>query len=503
MAARRVLLVGTQQADLVRDIAGDLAGEAITLVVADPRDPGARLGGRASFDAIVIDGARGEAATLAALRAAGRAGDASPAIVLVPAGGEGLARAALAAGAACVERGADGARALRWALFAAFERARRDRVSRGRAPLADHLRAILHHLHEGVLIVEARGRTIAGANPAAERLFGTPFAPGEPLAARPAYRLRDRAGRALATGAAPIERVLADGEARFDERLLIERPDGRQTAVAVSAVPLRDADDALYGALGIFQELTDQAHAQLVRDEVLSIASHELRTPLTVILGYSSLLRTLPQIRDETRIARAVNKIYDQSLRMRDLIEYLLDFSQLTLGRLQLQWVAFDLGELVGEVGARQQAEAGPRPIRLALPGEPLAMSGDYGRLTQALTQVVRAARQGAQAELTIALRATTPTALRAAGATLPESEAARYALIAIGPPELGQAGGVLAGSATPLDDGPGMLAPEQALELTVSAELVRLHGGALLIDHRPNLGDAFSVILPLQDAAR
>ena len=44
-------------------------------------------------------------------------------------------------------------------------------------------------------------------------------------------------------------------------------------------------------------------------------------------------------------------------------------------------------------------------------------------------------------------------------------------------------------------------ISPDKALELTVSAELVRLHGGALLVEPQPRLGSAFSLFLPLQES--
>ncbi|MFN8536570.1 MAG: HAMP domain-containing sensor histidine kinase [Thermomicrobiales bacterium] len=279
---------------------------------------------------------------------------------------------------------------------------------------------------------------------------------------------------------------------------MVERPDGVQVAVVASTVPLRDGAGELREIVSIYQELTDQAHAQLVRDEVLSIASHELRTPLTVILGYSSLLRSLPSTQQDARTQRALTKIYEQSLRMRDLIEHLLDFSRIALGRIQLQWIAFDLNTLVREVGERQQSEAGPRPLRLALPDEPLAMTGDYGRLAQALQQVIRAAwQQSSQGEVVVSLHTGTPASFRTLGMALPTETERRYALIHVGQ-----------GAATPVPGNGAHLStidnvsPDKALELTVSAELVRLHGGALLVEPQPSQGSAFSLLLPLQEGS-
>jgi signal transduction histidine kinase len=280
---------------------------------------------------------------------------------------------------------------------------------------------------------------------------------------------------------------------------VIERPDGIQVAVIAATVPLHDESGALQEVISVYHELTDQTHAQLVRDEVLSIASHELRTPLTVVLGYSSLLRSLPATNDNPRMQRAITKIYEQSLRMRELIEHLLDFSRISLGRTQLQWLEFDLSALVREVSAQQQAEAGPRPVQLALPDEPLAMTGDYSRLAQALQQVIRAAwQQPEQREIVIAIHTGTSAAFRTFGMPLPSQSERRYALIQIGraKPDLSSA------AHTNLSAADSDIASTKALELTISAELVRLHGGALLVEPQTSQGSAFSMLLPLQDDA-
>jgi signal transduction histidine kinase len=228
-----------------------------------------------------------------------------------------------------------------------------------------------------------------------------------------------------------------------------------------------------------------------------------LRTPLTVILGYSSLLRSLPATQQDARTQRALTKIYEQSLRMRDLIEHLLDFSRIALGRIQLQWIAFDLNNLVREVGKQEQSEAEPRQLRLALPDEPLAMTGDYGRLAQALQQVIRAAwQQTSQGEVVVSLHTGTPASFRTLGMTLPTETDRRFALIHVGQ---------VPGDALDTPARPGIgshlttidsISPDKALELTVSAELVRLHGGALLVEPQPHLGSAFSLFLPLQESA-
>lgn len=508
MGPRRVLLIAAQQ-----EISPPAAGDDSDYRVASEAEVAAILQQRPPFDAVVIDGTSDDAGTraLAQLRRLVATRYPAPIVLLVPTGATDLGREALASGAwGCVVRTGDYREQLSWVLDTAVARFQPSQQSpgaaehsalaeaEGRQVAFERLQATLQHLYEGVVILDAGEGTVLAANAAAERLFGAIFASGEAPNEQPGYQLRDSAGRMIAPAESPIRRVIASGQARLGERLVVERPDGVQVAVVASTVPLRDGAGQLREIVSIYQELTDQAHAQLVRDEVLSIASHELRTPLTVILGYSSLLRSLPSTQQDARTQRALTKIYEQSLRMRDLIEHLLDFSRIALGRIQLQWIAFDLNTLVREVGERQQSEAGPRPLRLALPDEPLAMTGDYGRLAQALQQVIRAAwQQSSQGEVVVSLHTGTPASFRTLGMPLPTESERRYALIHVGQ-----------GAATPVSGNGAHLStidnvsPDKALELTVSAELVRLHGGALLVEPQSSQGSAFSLLLPLQEGS-
>ena len=516
MGAKRVLLIATQHDDMpLEEEVGEIRYRRATVEGAEQA-----LQAQPKFDAIVLDSGDGGDAlnALRLLRQMSAAADPAPIILLAPPGATALARKALNAGAVgCVVRTSSYQEQLRWTLDSAIahhqlqrqHRELRDHLAarsqteteatQSRRIALERLGAALHHLYEGVVVVDARTQTTVIANVAAERLFGTKFIPKAPFDANATYRLLDRTGQALAPTETPIRQALANEQARIGERLIIERPDGIQVAVVAATVPLHDESGALREIISVYQEMTDQNHAQLVRDEVLSIASHELRTPLTVVLGYSSLLRTLPATQDNPRMQRAITKIYEQSLRMRELIEHLLDFSRIALGRTQLQWIDFDLNALVREVSAQQQAEAGARPMHLALPDEPLAMTGDYSRLAQALQQVIRAAwQQQDQREIVIAIHTGTGASFRTIGMDLPPQSERRYALIEVGrtSPDLVSTG------RTNLASTDGELASSKALELTISAELVRLHGGALLVEPQASKGDAFSLLLPLQDNA-
>jgi signal transduction histidine kinase len=78
-----------------------------------------------------------------------------------------------------------------------------------------------------------------------------------------------------------------------------------------------------------------------LKDQFVSIASHELRTPIAVVHGLASTayLRGDELPSDQTTELRRV--LFEQSLRLRELTEHLLDLSRLDAGRLSVQPRAF------------------------------------------------------------------------------------------------------------------------------------------------------------------
>jgi signal transduction histidine kinase len=76
-------------------------------------------------------------------------------------------------------------------------------------------------------------------------------------------------------------------------------------------------------------------HDVSVRDTFVSVASHELRTPLTSIVGYADLLMR----RDPTDITRKrwLKNIYDNSQRINDMLDELLNVSRIASGKVNIK----------------------------------------------------------------------------------------------------------------------------------------------------------------------
>lgn len=87
------------------------------------------------------------------------------------------------------------------------------------------------------------------------------------------------------------------------------------------------------------EQLREQINS---RDKFLSILSHDLRSPFTSIIGFADILLNDNSLSDKER-AEFLNYIQDSASNQLQFVNYILDWSNLKLGRIQLnlQKVAF------------------------------------------------------------------------------------------------------------------------------------------------------------------
>ncbi|MBO9541649.1 HAMP domain-containing histidine kinase [bacterium] len=125
----------------------------------------------------------------------------------------------------------------------------------------------------------------------------------------------------------------------------------------------RNAQHEPNGAIPIEQQL--RALEQLRRN-LLSNVAHELRTPLSGILGYGELLEEElnERLNDEQR--SFMHQILSEGYHLRDLINTMLDMSQLATGTLELDRQPLSLELLVQQVCEQYRKLASPKEILLS-----------------------------------------------------------------------------------------------------------------------------------------
>ncbi len=92
-----------------------------------------------------------------------------------------------------------------------------------------------------------------------------------------------------------------------------------------------------------YQELKKLDH---LKSEFINIAAHELRTPLAILMGYASIMEedTHGEIRERLQI------IVRNAMRLRSLIDNMLDLRQLEAGQSQLRLSTFSLNGAINSI---------------------------------------------------------------------------------------------------------------------------------------------------------
>jgi two-component system OmpR family sensor kinase len=285
------------------------------------------------------------------------------------------------------------------------------------------------------------------------------------------------------------------------------RPLGRvaDTAVRVSRLPLAKGEVALIervpdadtdmrtevGRLGaaINRMLDHVASALLARQEsegkvrrFVAEASHELRTPLTSIRGYAELTRRgghdLPP-----DLARSMERIESEAIRMTSLVEDLLLLARLDEGR-DLEIESVDLTGILLDTVSDAHAAAPEHAFALEVPEVPVIVTGDDSRLRQVVANLLANARVHTPAgtAITVGLEVGDRAILTVAdnGPGIPaEQQAALFERFTRG------------------DESRSRAAGSTGLGLAIVRAVVEGHGGTVSVDSVPGR-TVFTVVLPL-----
>jgi PAS domain S-box-containing protein len=369
-------------------------------------------------------------------------------------------------------------------------------------------RSLMEHLPVGLMIIDAATRVIESVNPAAATLFG---ASPEEIVGRRCHnficptceaccpiidlgqevdnsdRIMIRADGMSIPVLKTVTRISVGGRDKLLECLV----DMRSRKAAEDS--LKQVNQQLEQAIARAEDLAREAElANQAKGSFLANMSHEIRTPMNAILGMTHLaLRTdlTPRQRDYLLKAERSAKS------LLGILNDILDFSKVEAGKIAIERIEFDLGEvldnLAAVVGMRVHEEQ-EFVIEMA-PDVPRFLMGDPLRLGQVLINLAgNAAKFTPQGEfrVTVSLEAR------------PEDAAARlrFEVMDTG---IGMDERQLAALFAPFAQGDASTTRRyggSGLGLSISKHLVELMGGRIEVESRPGEGSTFrfSALFPL-----
>ena len=152
-----------------------------------------------------------------------------------------------------------------------------------------------------------------------------------------------------------------------------------------------------------------EAERRLVRlqSDFIATVSHELKTPLGFIKGYSTTLLRRDANWDEDTQREFLNIISEETDRLSELVDNLLDSSRLQSGTLDSEFRNVDLASLLTENLERLRVRYPDMQIRLKASGAISIVQADPKRLSQVIDNLVgNAAKYAPESTLDVSLKA-------------------------------------------------------------------------------------------------
>ncbi|APR77457.1 Histidine protein kinase AsgD [Minicystis rosea] len=374
------------------------------------------------------------------------------------------------------------------------ERARlRDDLAEQRARLA----AVLEAVPIGVIIAEASHGNISYVNATAKQLLG-----GMPIAATDVAAFRNLQaftveGVPMAPPDLPLVRALAHGEVSSGIELAFELDGEHRTYSRCNAVPLRNAAGEIVAAVCAFDDITREVEARRQRDQTerfrelfVGMLGHDLRSPLASILTAAGLLLRRGGLSPED--AKAAERIGAAGLRMKRMIEQILDLTRSRLGGgIPVVLQRTDVCDLVRRIVEELEAAHLGRTIQLTVRGEPRCWC-DPDRLAQVVSNLVGNALQHSPPDLPV------DVVVERAG------QQVRVLVHNGGPPIPADLLPVIfdpfrRSSTAEKDRSLGGL----GLGLYISQQIARAHGGRIEVTSSDEAGTTFTLTLPVRRGPR
>jgi len=343
------------------------------------------------------------------------------------------------------------------------------------------LQALIDHMSDGLLFVDSATERVLYINPAFTALTGVE--PGR-IVGQPArdftWMVADAAQVGLITR--DFEQTTAMQQ-QWRSEIMLRTVNRGDRYCSLTGTIVRDAANAAIGYLILLRDISHEKALQEQKDAFITHASHELRNPVQNFKLRLHLLRQQPQRADEH-----MRVLQESANRLSRLIENLLDLSRFERGQIRLVVKPIDLVKLVHAVVNEYRPLIDSRRVNVDLQAAQPACPahGDETRLMQVIENLLSNALnytpEGGQVTVGVTAAAGSVTlTIRDTGAGIPPEALSRIF--------------------EPFYRVPNQTIKGNGIGLTITREIVALHGGRISVESTLGAGTTFTVWLPVSPA--
>ncbi len=336
------------------------------------------------------------------------------------------------------------------------------------------LDAVLASMFEGLVVTDEQEKVVL-MNPSLRRLFSVKE---DPQGSKLIEVLRNIAVQEMA------DKIILEKERLVTGEIRVFVPE--EKVLRVNGVPIIRRG-RLEGAVMVFHDITELRRLEKVRQDFVANVSHELRTPLSSIKGYAETLLD-GAVEDKGHAREFIGIIHQESDRLANLINDLLDLARIESGNMELSKAPFDVLAVAKRAVESMGGQARAKSIKLGITAFsgvlPLAVGDEFGFrqvLTNLLDNALKYTPEGGGVTISI----------EAAGGFLQVNVADTG--IGISPADIPR----IFERFYRVDKARSREAGGTGLGLSIVKHIVQAHGGRVWVESAPGSGSVFSFTIP------
>ncbi|WP_176720422.1 ATP-binding protein [Desulfuribacillus stibiiarsenatis] len=161
---------------------------------------------------------------------------------------------------------------------------------------------------------------------------------------------------------------------------------GRTYAVAVD--PLYQNSKQINGIVAVLRDVTEEKRMDKLRKDFVANVSHELRTPLAMLQGYSEAL--LDDIAEDPKTRKELAEVInDEALRMKRLVNDLLDLAKLEARQIELDKTTIEMREVLDSLLKKYTRLHPNKEFAFQTSGHDIYCYVDIARIEQVLINLI------------------------------------------------------------------------------------------------------------------